>query len=166
MKYKELPKDIKQRISGSINNSLKACTSLSTISFENIFNEWFNRKIYFIQGKWYYNFLGYKVCNDKIKFKSTYMIDNDIVNELKDIMKERYIKRCKIIQQNKEEYLKKAKNNLATREKLEIAYKLHLKAHGTYKYYNDKQYTMFEIDRIIKELKNKIQYDNWEKVVY
>ncbi|MFT5875649.1 MAG: hypothetical protein ACI8WT_004643 [Clostridium sp.] len=150
MLYVDLEQKWKLSISGSMTNMLKGISEDEV--FDSVFDYWFEDKFEENDGKLQY----VKRITDE-----RFEVDDEFLDDIKKVFKERYVKKIAKLKGNTVERVKKQKTEPATDKQLKYAKKLYKEAYGKANGFDDKEYSKHEMVVIIGALVERL--DNMEQ---
>ncbi|MBU3217427.1 hypothetical protein LL033_25960 (plasmid) [Clostridium estertheticum] len=158
MFYVDLEQKWKLSISGSITTSLKGISEDDV--FDSVFNYWFKDKFEDVEGKLQYV---KRITNERFD------VDGELLDDIKKVFEERYVKKIAKLKGNAVERVKKQKTEPATDKQLKYAKKLYKKVYGTAKGFDDREYSKHEmvvmIGALVERLDNMEEEDRGESTV-
>ncbi|MCB2361953.1 hypothetical protein [Clostridium estertheticum] len=146
----DLEQKWKLSISGSMTTALKGISEDEV--FDSVFDYWVKDKFEGVEGKLQY----VKRITDE-----RFDVDAVLLEDIKKVFEERYVKKLVKLNGNAVERVKKQKTEPATDKQLKYAKKLYKKAHGTAKGFDDREYSKHEMVVMIGELVERL--DNMEE---
>ncbi|NNU76553.1 hypothetical protein [Clostridium estertheticum] len=150
MLYVDLEQKWKLSISGSVTTMLKGISEDE--AFDSVFDYWFKDKFEEVDGKLQY----VKRITDE-----RFEVDDELLEDIKKVFEERYVKKIVKLKGNAVERVKKQKTEPATDKQLKYAKKLYKKAHGKANGFDDREYSKHEMVVMIGELVERL--DNMEE---
>lgn len=163
MNYKDLDKNLKAKINGTLSSLLRGT---SYDSWDEVYKDFVDRKIFVSDKGIYYNEKPYKEYDDESgeeiqNLKEEYKLDAEFLDDIKKIIEERFNKRTKVEKVTKEEKEKSfddyMESNKATDKQKRYASRLYKQFYGEKKEFDDKDYSMKEMSDIIQELLGYIE---------
>ncbi|MBZ9637721.1 hypothetical protein [Clostridium sp. FP1] len=145
MFYKDLEQRWKLSISGSMTNTLKGISEDD--AFGAVFDYWYTDKFEMNDGKLQF----VKRITDE-----RFDIDEELLEDIKKVFEERYLKKIDKLKGNTVERVKKQKVEPATDKQLKYARKLYKKVYGGVKGFDDKEYSKHEMVLIIGDLVERV----------
>ncbi|MBU3102256.1 hypothetical protein KPL44_23745 [Clostridium sp. DSM 17811] len=150
MLYVDLEQKWKLSISGSITTALKGISEDEV--FDSVVDYWFKDKFEDVEGTLQY----VKRITDE-----RFDVENELLEDIKKVFEERYVKKLAKLKSNAVERVKKQKMEPATDKQLKYAKKLYKKAHGKANGFDDREYSKHEMVVIIGDLVKRL--DNMEE---
>ncbi|MBZ9626024.1 hypothetical protein G9F71_024780 [Clostridium sp. FP2] len=141
MLYKDLEQRWKLSISGSMTTTLKGISEDE--DFDSVFDSWYRNKFQKAEGKLQF----VKRITDE-----RFDVDEDLLEDIKKVFKERYLKKIDKLKGNAAERVKKQKVEPVTDKQMKYARKLYKKVYGEAKGFDDKAYSKHEMVLIIGDL--------------
>ncbi|GCD13243.1 hypothetical protein [Clostridium tagluense] len=141
MLYKDLEQRWKLSISGSMTTKLKGISEDE--DFDSVFDSWYTDKFEMNDGKLQF----VKRITDE-----RFDVDEELLEDIKKVFEERYLKKIDKLKGNTVERLKKQKVQPATDKQMKYAKNLYKKVYGEAKGFDDKEYSKHEMVLIIGEL--------------
>lgn len=152
MKYADLEKGLKAKVNGSISSMLRS----NYDSFEEIYKDFLDRKIFATSEGFYYNEKPYKEYDENDKeipyLKEEYKLDMEFLKDVKKIIQERFEKKIKVDKEKEQDFEDYMKISKATDKQKKYASKLYKQVYGKKKEFDDKEYSMQEMSDIIQDL--------------
>ncbi|MBU3157709.1 hypothetical protein LL037_25535 (plasmid) [Clostridium estertheticum] len=145
MLYVDLEQKWKLSISGSMTTALKGISEDEV--FDSVFDYWFKDKFEDVEGKLQYV---KRITNERFD------VDDELLDDIKKVFEERYVKKIAKLKGNAVERVKKQKTEPATDKQLKYAKKLYKKAHGKVKCFDDMEYSKHEMVVMIGELVERV----------
>ena len=156
MKYTDLEKSLKSKVNGSISSMLRS----NYASFEEVYKDFLDRKIFATGEGFYYNEKPSKDYdeNDKVilDLKEEYKLDLEFLKDIKRIIQERFEKKIQVNKEKERNFDEYMKSSKATDKQKKYASKLYKRVYGKEKEFNDKEYSMQEMSDIIQDLLGEI----------
>ncbi|EHK2346903.1 hypothetical protein P5F65_13565 [Clostridium perfringens] len=153
MKFLDLEKKYKMKLSGSIGLQLKYNLNFDNykiITAKEIFEDWILCCTDKEEGKIYY-------LNKGVILKD-YELDNELLQDIGEIFEVR-------LEQMKERLINKLSNEKATDKQIKFANKLYKKIYGVFAPDEIKNYNKGKINNLINELKEKYKNNEESKVI-
>ncbi|MBU3130574.1 hypothetical protein [Clostridium tagluense] len=141
MLYKDLDQRWKLSISGSMTNTLKGISEAE--AFDSVFDYWYADKFEELEG----NFQFVKIITDE-----RFDVDEEFLEDIKKVFRERYLKKIEKLNCNTVERVKKQKVEPATDKQMKYARKIYKKVYGEANGFDDKEYSKHEMVLIIGDL--------------
>lgn len=143
MKFLDVEKNYKQKLNGSINGFIvKYVTSYDILLDSNaLYEKWIRDCTKYIDGKYFYRDME---------------LDHELLDEIHNIFQKRFINRI-----SKIDKIYKNSPKDSTEKQISYANDMYFKLYGIQNYYSLGEYSKFEMNKIIKELRNK-----FEKVLF
>ncbi|MBU3187472.1 hypothetical protein [Clostridium estertheticum] len=145
MLYVDLEQKWKLSISGSITTMLKGISEDEV--FDSVFDSWFKDKFEENDGNLQYI---KRITNERFD------VDDELLEDIKKVFEERYVKKIAKLKGNAVERVEKQKTEPATDKQLKYAKKLYKKAYGTAKGFYDREYSKHEMVVMIGELVERL----------
>ncbi|MCB2309189.1 hypothetical protein LGL08_21725 [Clostridium estertheticum] len=145
MLYVDLEQKWKLSVSGSITTALKGISEDEV--FDSIFDYWFKDKFEENDGKLQYV---KRITNERFD------VDDELLDDIKKVFEERYVKKIAKLKGNAVERVKKQKTEPATDKQLKYAKKLYKKAYGMAQGFDDREYSKHEMVVMIGELVERL----------
>lgn len=145
IKYLDLDKEFKRKLSGSISLQLKYSVNFNnykSITADEIFNNWIEISTTELYGDRYYINKGHVI--------KSFALDDELLQDLR----EEVIKR---LEKMVDKYNKKLTTEKATEKQIKYANKLYEKIHGQEGTYKAEEYTKEEIGIIINKLLEEVK---------
>lgn len=152
MTYADLDKGFKAKVNGSLSSMLRG----NYDSFEEVYKDFLDRKIFATGEGFYYNEKPFKDYDEHDKvildLKEEYKLDLEFLKDIKRIIQERFEKKMDLNKEKERSFEEHMKNNKATDKQKRYASKLYKQVHGEKKEFSDKEYSMQEMSDIIQDL--------------
>ena len=152
MLYKDLEQHWKLSISGSMTTKLKGISEDE--DFDSVFDCWYKDKFEEVEG----NLQFVKRITDE-----RFDVDEELLQDIKKVFGERYLKKIDKLNCNTVERVKKQKVEPATDKQMKYARKLYKKVYGEAKGFDDKEYSKHEMVLIIGDLVERVDKMQQEK---
>ena len=150
MVYMDLEQKWKLSISGSMTNTLKGISEDEGFAF--VFDYWYIGKFEDVEGKLQYV---KRITDERLD------VGKELLEDIKKVFQERYLKKINKLKVNTVERVKKQKAEPATDKQLKYAKKLYKEVYGEVKGFDDKAYSKHEMVLIIGALVERL--DNMEQ---
>ncbi|MBZ9618538.1 hypothetical protein [Clostridium estertheticum] len=145
MLYVDLEQTWKLSISGSMTTSLKGISEDEVL--HSVFDYWFKDKFEEVEGKLQYV---KRITNERFD------VDDELLDDIKKVFEERFVKKIEKLKGNAVERVKKQKTEPATDKQLKYAKKLYIKVYEEEKGFDDKDYSKYEMILIIEDLVKRV----------
>ncbi|MBZ9633690.1 hypothetical protein [Clostridium sp. FP1] len=155
MLYIDLEQKWKLSISGSMTTTLKRISEDE--DFGSVFDSWYTDKFEMNDGKLQF----VKRITDE-----RFNVEEELLEDIKKVFEERYLKKIEKLKGNTVERVKKQKVQPAIDKQMKYARKLYKKVYGEVKGFDDKEYSEHEMVLIIGDLVervDKMQQENCEE---
>lgn len=161
LKYRDLEKNFKAKLNGTLSSMLRGTTY--DLASE-VYADFLDRKIFSTDIGIYYTEKPSKEYDEDGKeildLKLEYKLDEEFLEDIKEVIIERFNKKSKVVTEKKEKKEKDfddyMKSNKATDKQKRYASKLYKQLYGEKKVFDDKEYTMKEMSDTIQDLLHKI----------
>ncbi len=150
MLYVDLEQRWKLSISGSMTNALNGISE--NVDFDSVFDYWYQDKFEMKDGKLQF----VKRITDE-----RFNVDVELLEDIKKVFEERYLKKIDKLKGNTVDRVKKQKVEPATDKQMKYAKKLYKKVYGEVNGFDDKEYNKHEMVLIIGDLVERV--DNMEE---
>ncbi|MCB2342936.1 hypothetical protein [Clostridium estertheticum] len=145
MLYVDLEQTWKLSISGSMTTALKGISEDEVL--HSVFDYWFKDKFEEAEGKLQYI---KRITNERFD------VDDELLDDIKKVFEERFVKKIEKLKGNAVERVKKQKTEPATDKQLKYAKKLYIKVYEEEKGFDDKDYSKYEMILIIEDLVKRV----------